>query len=265
MRLNLAFLALVLSGPAFADFQKEDADCAFFEKAGLEGSYWTAHIAKQDSLSPELDAWWQDRALSVYVRDGFVFEAYADVHYNGRSLSLDARDPAGQAYGSGTAFDLRSFDFAGQLSSYRCRPRGEEIQLKNTNLFWFEGQRYTWHSGGNHPDHRQLEMHTENGQLILLIHADNTYGINRQDYTVNLSSNTVHANYEQSGMAKASTDFDLEMGLMRDEYRSIVIELREHVRALAAGRPQDAFVPEPPKPELLPLVDYLSRYIKTNP
>ncbi len=262
MRLPLISLILALSSSAYGNFLSENPDCAFFEKADLEGAYWTSRVGDKDPNSAQLDTWWQDRATSVYVKSGYVFEAYSEKNFSGRSLALDAQDPIGEAYGQGAIFDLRNLEFAGQLSSFRCRPRGEELAFKAGRIFWFEGQRYNWRSGGNHPDHRWLEMQTINGERVLRIHADNTYGINRQDYLVNLSKESVHVEFVQSGMTKASTDFDLQMGLMRDDYRLMVLELREHVKAIAMGRAQDPWAPEPPKPELLDLVDYFSRFIK---
>lgn len=247
---------------ALADFTEEKADCAFFEDADLKGAVWTSLVPAKDPYSAELNTWWQNKASSLWIHEGYVFEGYSEPNFRGEPLVLDANNSAGTPVAGGFSFDLSALNFNDQLSSFRCRPEGELKSLHKGNLAWIEGASYSWLSGGNHPSHINLKTRTEHGELIVSLHADNTYGINRQDYRFNLSKNAVHIDLVNSGFAKAQLDFDLTMGAMRPEFKALVLEAISSLQVLAEGYSNYPGSIEPPKPEVLELSEYLSAYTR---
>lgn len=259
----LRHLLFVLSlAPAFAaahaDTSYDEADCAFFEHADRQGASWTAAVNGKDPYSATLTNWWQDRASSVWVRPGFVLEAYTEQAFQG--TRLDVSSDLATASAGGYSVNLDAFGFNDQVSSYRCRPAGQIKTLSRGTVLWLEAVPYSWLSGGNHPDHKTLDMRTEGQDLIVRVHADHTYGTSRQDYEVNLTQGKVHVEFLSSGLARGVADFDLLLASMRPDFKLTLQELIQHLQILAQGYASYPPRVEPPKPELQSLINYLQIY-----
>jgi hypothetical protein len=264
MMRHLIYLGLLqaAAGTAHADITPQEADCVLFEHANRQGAAWTSQATGKDPFSPNLTSWWQDRASSVWVRPGFVLEAYLEPGFKGRRVDLSADVPGAVLTENGSSINLDGVEVNDQLSSYRCRPAGETRALERDSVLWMEGARYSWLSGGNHPNHKDLEMITLGSDLIVRVHADHTYGSNRQDFEVNLGSSKVRAKFSVAGYAEGEAEFDLTLASARPDFKIMLEEVIENIQTVAEGYTGYPPVVEPPKPELQSLVRYLQTFIR---
>jgi hypothetical protein len=251
-----------LSGTIYADISATEADCVLFEHTDRQGSLWTAQADGKDPSSPKLTAWWQDRASSVWVRPGFVLEAYREPDFQGGRIDLSSELPNAMPAAEGYAINLEDMNFNDELSSYRCRPGGEHRLLERGSVLWLDGAKYSWISGGNHPNHKSVEMAVENGDMIVRVHADHTYGTNRQDFVINLSRSLVSAKFSVDGYAEGQADFDLTLAAARPDFRLMLKEIMENIQTVAEGYKSYPPIVEPPKPELQSLIVYLKTYTR---
>ncbi|MFW7379583.1 MAG: hypothetical protein ACOH5I_12290 [Oligoflexus sp.] len=257
---------LLLATPhAHADFLDENPDCAFFEYTDLGGAFWTSMVKQKVPYSYGLNDWWNDRASSVWVRKGFVFEAYADTGFQGQRLSLSSDDDYAFPLADGAYVNFYEYNFSSNLSSFRCRLAGETMATDEGELQWVEGQRYHWRSAGNHPHHKWLEMQRSNGDYLVILHSDHTYGINQEDYIINLTQKHIEVKIMANGFAKADLSFDFWMSTFQDQFGIYFQKISDHIATIAAGYDyQRAGSIEPPKPELLSLVEYMKLFTHEN-
>ncbi len=126
---------------------------------------------------------------------------------------------------------------------------------------WTDGAQYNWSSGGNHPDRMNVSLKTENGEDVIYLHADQTYGINRQDYVINLAQKTLDLKYQVGGYLSGSAQFQLEVSSFRPDSKAILKDVQANLRKIAEGYNWGPTVIEP-SPQLLPLASYFDSLTK---
>lgn len=260
--LLFAFSLQAAAGPTLADISPRDADCILFEHVNRQGATWTAQAEGKDPFSPKLTEWWQDRASSVWVRQGFVLEAYLEPGFQGQRVDLNADVPGLSSADNGYVMNLDALGVNDQLSSYRCRRLGETKILERGTLQWIEGAKYFWLSGGNHPNHKSVELITEGTDLIVRVLADNTYGTNRQSFELNLTTSKLRALFTVSGYAEGEANFDLNLATARPDFKMMLSEAIAAISSVAEGYTTYPPVVEPPKPELQSLIAYLQTFTR---
>ncbi|MDQ3231641.1 MAG: hypothetical protein M3Q07_07455, partial [Pseudobdellovibrionaceae bacterium] len=128
-----------LTGAAHADTSSLPGDCILFEHADRQGAYWSAEVEGKDPASANLDNWWQDRVSSVWVRPGFILEAYPDPAFKGTRLDISRDLLLATEFKGGASVNLNALNFNDQLSSYRCRRTGDDKALAQGSVSWHEG------------------------------------------------------------------------------------------------------------------------------
>jgi hypothetical protein len=264
MRHHLLFASCLqaFAASAYADVSRAEADCILFEHTNRQGSLWTAQADGKDPSSPKLTAWWQDRASSVWVRPGFVLEAYPEADFQGERIDLSSDLPNAVPVAEGHGINLEELNFNDELSSYRCRPAGEIRILERGSVLWLEGAKYSWISGGNHPNHKTVELIEENGDLVVRVLADDTYGSNRQDFLINLSRSQLSAKFSVDAYAEGQAGFDLTLATARPDFQLMLKEVIANIQTVAEGYQSYPPIVEPPKPELQSLIAYLKSYTR---
>lgn len=245
----------LVTGTLFAQGPVETSACRLYREPNLQGEAWSIATTSEKPFAAELSPAWLGQFSSVWLRQGYVLEAYRDKNFQGASISLGTASLGSDA--EGLAVNLASVNFDKTIASLRCRPQGQKMQLPSGELDWVEGAHFQWQSGGNHPNHKSLDLQTLAGDATLLIHADNTYGINRQDYRFNLRLLSVHVELVSMGGQHAQYDFALADLPTHPEFQQYLESAAADLDVLAEGYSLFPGMVEPPKPEVTALAAYL--------
>lgn len=145
MQFSLMTLGLMTfaAAPALADFRSESPDCAFFSEQNTGGAYWTSQVDGKDPQVGALTSWWNARARSVWVKNGFRFTAFDTAGFQGSDVVLDGASANGTGDGTGVSFNLSDFNFDRKLMSYTCRAvpqNGPDFRTESPNCALFSDQ-----------------------------------------------------------------------------------------------------------------------------
>ena len=258
-------LALCLPKMARADALAERDDCILFSEVNMTGLYWTAQVGGKDAFSPLLGEIWNQRATSVYVRDGYVLEVYSEPYFAGTSVSLSRGAEGASLVGDGVSVNLSSMAFD-KVASYRCRKVTGSVDTPFGTAPWIDGGDYYWFSGGNHYNQKSMKMQTVDGHAILKVHSDDTYHINEQDYEIDLTTGMVKINFKSMAGTTGSAEFALKLGGFRADFRMMVDELVDTLKVLAKGYyyAHSGSV-APPVPEVSEVASYFESIIGPRP
>jgi len=257
---------IALSSPAFAAKTWNDvADCVVFsgttidapkiEVSAVDGADFVKEVHTAASASVNALVW---------VRDGMVLEAYRQPLFGGPVFSYtgtEAALPSGasasaERFEDGSLIALQtglSEPDQGGIASLRCRKVGEQLPASRlapaVTLRSLPG-RLAWVSGGNHPDHKWIELNRRNGATILTVHSDSTYGINRADWVLDLDSTALTITVSVRGdrgqpEVVTSELLPKDVGL----YVEALDAMRREVEVLMIGNTSSSYTVAP-KPEL---------------
>ena len=238
-------------------------DCSLFTTPAGDGAGLHASLGDEHPFLPVLPAELTGKVSSIWLKNGVRLEAYGAPDFKGELKVFDQDSPGARAENGGVLISIAGTSFASQLASFRCRSTGVVIQTQAGALTWFEGARFYWFSGGNHYNQRWLEMHHgQDGHAVLTAHADDTYGINRQDYVIDLTSGDVTVTYRSYMDLKGSVQFQLGLARFRPELQATVTSLTKDLAVIAAGYNYDGRNRvSPPAPELNDVIAYLSHVV----
>ena len=258
-------LFAIVPSMARADLLAQQPDCTLFSDVNMTGLHWTAQVGGKDEFSPLLGNLWNQRAASVYVRDGFVLEVYSEPYFAGTSVSLSRGAEGSSLVADGVSVNLSSVSIE-NVASYRCRKATGSVDTPFGRAPWTDGGDYYWFSGGNHYDQKSLKMQTVDGHAILKVHSDNTYRINEQDYDIDLTAGVVKVSFKSLSGTAGSAEFSLDLGAFRSDFRIMVDELVDTLKVLAKGYHYACYdAVAPPVPEVLQVASYVEGVVAPRP
>lgn len=117
----------------------------------------------------------------------------------------------------------------------------------------FGEERLSWLSGGNHPNHKWVEIKIEDGVRLLIVHEDNTYGTVRMDYILDIDHGGIEVSMVRSPGISQKETLTLpvyDSGITdRLSYTGALYHMVEIVAKVAEGNDL-GYVVLPPRPEL---------------
>lgn len=117
----------------------------------------------------------------------------------------------------------------------------------------FGEERLSWLSGGNHPNHKWVEITVEPDGRRLVVHEDNTYGTVRMDYSLDVDSGTIEVTMVRSPGISQTETLTLpvyDSGVIdRLSYTGALHHMVEIIAKIAEGNDL-GYVVIPPRPEL---------------
>jgi hypothetical protein len=129
----------------------------------------------------------------------------------------------------------------------------------------FGEERLNWISGGNHPNHKWVELKVQDGSRRLIIHDDNTYGTIRTDYSLDVDQGTIDVTMVRSPGISLEEAFTLPVYdsaiSARLSYTGALNHMIEIVGKVAEGNDL-GYVVLPPRPELQETQNFLKELMR---
>jgi hypothetical protein len=270
MKASYRFLCFIISILYASSLWADDSrNCALFTSENMLGKQKDlSAIREQEGTSHVVEAPFAQNISSVWIKNGSVLELYQGAGYQGALLTLQYSpdDHRLMSAEEGVFANLKDFDFDKSVKSYRCRLAGEPMSPPAlmpyaTSLMAYNQTRFTWRSAGNHPDHKYAEIKQKDGKRTLWIYEDSTYGINANEYTLDLDSGTITIKYRRVGgvqnteeLAKPSLT---DKFILKLAYAGALGEMESNLVTIAAGLNVGYYI-LPPKPELRPIIQQIA-------
>jgi hypothetical protein len=255
---------------AFAD---PDTACKLFSKSDMEGD--TIELTPQDTgtAGASFEAAWNGDAGSIWLKNGFVLETYENNRYLGSMTTWGKVQRGGEFRDTdgGSYVNIRDFSPQVKIGSYRCRALGSPLVRPAiapfAKLHLFNDTKFMWRSAGNHPDHKWVEIRQVEGQRILSVHMDDTYGTHFMNVVLDLDSGEMRVDEMGGGGSRMTMLLPWPKdGTPLEEklaYRGGLWEMVDVV-SVVASKNDIGFFLFPPKPELEEVEAFLKMLLRVQ-
>ena len=247
-----------------------DPSCKLFSKSDMQGE--SLDLLSQDSggSAATIVQPWVDELGSLWLRDGYVLETYDQSQFDGKLTTWDASliRPQFHTAVGGSYVNVSELGSGAKIGSYRCRVAGTLMSRPGlspfSTLHAYNNIRFDWRSAGNHPNHKWVELNEIDGRRTILVHKDDTYGINATDFVLDVDSGLMSMKERRSANVHLSEDLTLptyeSSVIFRLAYAGGLWEMLDIVQSVAQKNDIGFFL-FPPKPELHEVENFLRQVL----
>lgn len=247
-----------------------EPDCRLYTETHMQGESLDFVATDRAGSVPALTMPFDTRLGSLWMREGFALETYDAARFQGSftTWAPAADDTRYHASEGGYYVNLSELPSIPRIASLRCRALGGDLLNLGISsyirLHAYNGVRLDWRSGGNHPNHKWVEITAQGGRRTLVVHEDNTYGINASDYILDLDAGSIQVTLTRSPGLRREDIVPLptreSSAAARLAYMGALWNMADAVRVIAEGNDVGYFV-VPPKPELREVTQFLRSMI----